>query len=95
MDFIDPSRADELRKIREEIADLAHNLKRVMEYIHLDYERNPLLEITPEVFRLLKQGDDSGAVTSFAATHSVNSDTAAKALQRIKLKLDLGELNYP
>ncbi len=95
MDFIDPSKADTERKLREELADISHNLKRVMEYIHLEYERNPLLEITPEVLKFLRDGNDSAAVESFAQTHNVNNATAAKALQKIKLKLSMGDLNYP
>lgn len=89
------SRSDEIRLLRAEVADLGHNLKRVMEQLGIDYERNPLLEVSGAVLRALQQGQDALAVDTLAREQGVEPKVAAEYLGPVKVKLDLGDLIWP
>lgn len=93
LDFFDEGKADEQRRMREEIADLGHNLKRVMDHLGLDYERNPLLELSKPALAALRAGDDQQAVELTAQERGISAADAAAHLAVIKVRLGLGELS--
>ncbi|MEI6620674.1 MAG: hypothetical protein WCP28_02035 [Actinomycetes bacterium] len=91
-DFFDDKKADEMRQLKHEIADLGHNLKRVMDHLGLEYERNPLLEVSAQALAALQRGDDAAAVAITAQDRGIDEAAAAEGLRVIKPRLGLGEL---
>lgn len=91
-DLFDDTKKDEVRRLRQEVADLGHNLKRVMDHLGIAYERNPLLEISPGVLKELQQGNDEAAVAAVAQERGIDQAAAADFLRAIKPRLGLGDL---
>lgn len=91
--MFDDKKSGELRQIKHEIADLSHNLKRVMEQLGIEYERNPLLEISTQALAALKNSDDQLAVKITAHDRDIDEATATEGLRQLKPRLGLGELN--
>ncbi len=91
----DQGRSEDLRRVTDEIADLGHNLKRVMDHLGIAYERNPLIEISPNVLQALQRGDDQTAVESAAAGKGMSFAAATEFLRVIKPRLGLGPLDLP
>ncbi len=90
-DMFDQGRGGEVQRLREEIADVGHNVRRVMEHLGINYERNPLLEISPRVLAALKEDDDSGALDLVVVERGMTEDQARAFLEVIKPRLGLGD----
>ncbi|MGV1037598.1 MAG: hypothetical protein ACOYD0_11325 [Candidatus Nanopelagicales bacterium] len=92
-DMFDQGRGGEIQRLREEVADIGHNLRRVMDHLGINYERNPLLEISPTVLATLKEDDDAGALDLVVVERGMTEDQARAFLEVIKPRLGLGDFN--
>lgn len=92
-DMFDQGRAAEIHRLREEVADIGHNLRRVMDHLGISYERNPLLEISPTVLAALKQGDDAAALDLVVVERGMTDGQARAFLEVIKPRLGLGDFD--